>query len=299
MEHVSAFAPGHITGFFALRNDPPEPEGKGSIGAGFSVCLGARAEITRTTGDKMHVFLDGRRYDPLRHSTTRVVLERFVALLGHVPGLKVEVHHDLPVSHGFGMSGAGALAVALALEHMFALPEGFAVRTAHVAEVEASTGRGDVVGSAGGGFEARVSPGIYGEVRRFDIGGQVHLLSGGGVNTPLMLGDPVIVRKIEGAGENALHRFLASPDIRTFSMLSRTFARECGLAPGKVSQVLDALAGVAHAGVVMLGESVFAFPGEHEGWNTLVEDVAHRMGWLHWSTEVDREGARILSPEGA
>ncbi|MDY6779980.1 MAG: sugar kinase, partial [Halobacteria archaeon] len=132
-----AFAPGHITCFFAAaeHDDPLE---SGSRGAGIVVEDGVTAEVSSASGDESSVIVDG-------DDTEFETVERLLDMLDVTA--RVEVESEIPIGAGFGASGSATLATALAANTEFELghEREQVVAAAHVAEVKSGTGLGDVV----------------------------------------------------------------------------------------------------------------------------------------------------------
>ncbi|MGQ0535553.1 MAG: pantoate kinase [Methanobacteriota archaeon] len=292
MPEAAAFCPGHITGFFSIHDDAPDPERKGSRGAGFSVDLGATSHVALSAAPapEIHVFIDG---EPARDAaTTRRAVE---LLLGRSPvSAKVRTELDLPVSQGFGMSAAGALSAALAVAKAAGLGRSEALRAAHVAEVERRTGLGDVAGAWTGGVEIRRRPGLppWGAVEKVAADAEIVLcVVGEPVATPRVLSDPVRRKRIRDAGDEALALLLQRPTLPELVRLSADFARRTGLAS---DAVLDALAAVEGAGgaasMSMLGNSVFALGPRARD----IEAVLAPLGDT-FVVRIDPGGARLLT----
>ena len=131
-----AFCPAHITGFFSLPLDSEEMgEKEGSRGAGFSLELGATAEVE----------LDKRGWDIVVNGepTSFMVVEKTV--FNFASGGSIDIETDLPFSQGFGMSGACALAAGTALLEELGEDTERALSAAHKAEMFCRTGMGDVL----------------------------------------------------------------------------------------------------------------------------------------------------------
>ncbi len=173
----------------------------------------------------------------------------------------VEVSSDVPVGAGFGVSGAAALATALAANDVFELgrSENDLVRVAHAAEAAAGTGLGDVVGQFRGGLPVRLEPGApgYGRMDGVPARPRVEYVSFGELSTERVLGgelDPV-----REAGEAALTRLMRAPDERELLAAGREFAGEAGLLVPEVAEAVAAVeAEGEQASMAMLGRTVYA-----------------------------------------
>lgn len=290
---ATAFAPGHVTGFFEICDEADDPARIGSRGAGFSVRLGvtSRVAVASDGFPGIECRVNGAPYEA---DTTRAAVE---LLLGKEPlQVTIDQRMDLPVSQGFGMSAAGALSAALAVAQVLGRPRREAVWAAHTAEVLHRSGLGDVVGAALGGFERRLEPGVepYGRIETFRIGEAVEdvmlVVVDEAILTKRILQDPAHRAEIRRAGAEALRRFQESPSLRSFADLSRQFSMETRLASNRIAQLYGELERLAYVGQCMLGGSVFAFGRSHD-----VRRRLARRGQV-FATKIDFEGARLVGP---
>ncbi|MBI2076883.1 MAG: hypothetical protein HYT80_00730 [Euryarchaeota archaeon] len=288
---ATAFAPGHVTGFFEICDDAEDPARIGSRGAGFSVKLGvtSRVSVDEDAFPAVEVRVN-RAQD--RADTTRSAVE--LLLGGTQPGVLVEQTMDLPVSQGFGMSSAGALSATLALASILGRPRKDAVWAAHTADVTQRSGLGDVVGAAVGGFELRLEPGLepYGRVASFrtreTVDDVLLAVVDQEILTKRILTSPADRAGIKKAGADALRRFQEDPGLRSFADASRTFSLETRLASDRIIRVYNELERLAFVSQCMLGGSVFVF-----GRSSEVRQRLSRHGPV-FATKVDFEGARLL-----
>jgi pantoate kinase len=295
-DEATAFAPGHITGFFEIRDEATDPAQIGSRGAGFSVSLGvtSRVRLDRESPPGITVTERGA---PLEAATTRRALALLVA--DEPVHVHVEQRMDLPVSQGFGMSAGGALSAALALVQLLGRSRQEAVWAAHCAEVFQRTGLGDVVGAAAGGFEVRVRPGCapYGEIRPWAPDGPATdvLLAvvSPAVLTKRVLTDPARRADIQRRGGALVDEFLEDPTLSQFVDASRRFATESRLATAEILKLWDQVGHRVALGQCQLGGSVFVFGAD--------ADVERRLRALGpvFRTRIDREGARPVEPGAA
>jgi pantoate kinase len=254
---ATAFVPGHVTAFFSAHARPDDPAAAGSRGAGVALSDGVRVTVADDGGGSAPgvVDFDGERVavDPVG---------RVLDGLG-VPGATVAATSDLPLGTGFGVSGALALGTAIAGNAAAGTTrsENDLVELAHVAEVEAGTGLGDVVAQARGGVPVRLEPGAPGAGGRLDgvpIRPRVEYVAFGELSTAEVLAGDTAA--LSAAGAAALSDLRAAPTGPRLLGLARRFAREADLL---VPEVESALAAVAEAGgeaaMAMLGRSVFGF----------------------------------------
>ena len=247
---ATAFVPGHVTGLFTVdRTD--DPARTGSRGAGFTLADGI--EVTVAPSEQTTVTLDGT--DTAVESVNRVLeaLDRTA---------HVEVETDLPVGRGFGLSGGMALGTALAANETFDLARGEneLIRIAHVADVLAGTGLGDVVGQARGGIVLRLQAGAppHGNLDAIPGNGRVEYMALDELSTPDVLEDrPEVITE---AGTEALAALEAEPTRERFMTAAQQFTADVGLATPRIETILTAVEerGGA-ASMAMLGETVFGF----------------------------------------
>jgi pantoate kinase len=302
-----AFAPGHVTCFFTVHNDADvAPARRGSRGVGFSVESGVEAHA-RALGPprpargglpfELAVWDNGSPVEDPR--TTRATLEALVALggdRGPVPGrLELRNAYTLPLGAGFGVSGACALSAALAANEALGLHVPFSrcVEAAHVGEVSASSGLGDVVAQATGGFEVRLGPGAppHGRIRALGAPSDPLLLvTFGPLRTKAFLGAPERVAAANEAGGQALAKFLEDPTLDQAIARGLEFAQRLGLVSPAARAILESLPGNCAGTVAMLGDSlVVARPPPGLG-------AAARQAHATFveATHVAAHGARLL-----
>ncbi|MCK5547801.1 MAG: hypothetical protein KAI64_02220 [Thermoplasmata archaeon] len=285
-----AFCPGHITAFFEAC-DHEEPLKRGSRGAGFCISLGVHTEVeVREAGEQeVGIWINGRKRDA---ETTELVVRRIIGSRG--VDVKVRSVVELPVSQGFGMSGAGALSTAYALNEALRLKLGKQdlIQIAHVAEVEAMTGLGDVYPQGMGGMDTRLSPGAppHGKlVRRTARKRIVLCIVGRELRTKRVLADPVMRTRINDIGRECVDDYIGRPSWPKLFELSREFARRTKLASRKILKALEEVESCGgKAGMVMLGNSVFASGDEKR----LIR--ALQKHGKAFSCAVDNKGARLI-----
>ncbi|MBE8539027.1 pantoate kinase [Geoglobus acetivorans] len=242
------FVSASITAFFSSKISD-SPETTGSYGVGFTIDKGVRAEISEKEG----VYLNGERVD---FPTVSYVLEK----LG---GRGVELFSDVPISSGFGVSGASALATAIEVSMGKNLGHSFLelADLAHEAEVVNLTGLGDVVTQSHGGIVVRISPGCpsRAKVVRYLHRADVKFLVMGTLPTRDILSDEIKRKNINRLGKSLLKDFLKKPLMDCVFELSKKFAVESGLADEDVIDAIEAVESAGgKAGMVMLGKTVFA-----------------------------------------
>lgn len=244
-----AFVPGHAAGFATVDHDD-DPTKAGARGGGLTLSDGVT--VTVRSAEERTVTLDG---ESVELDAVERVLETLAA------DVTVSGASDLPRGAGLGVSGGMALGAALATNR--ALDRGLSanelVTVAHGAEVQAGTGRGDVVGAVRGGAPVRLEPGgphenvvdAIPEPARIEY----HILGGSGITPP---GD----EELTVAGERALSAVVRDPTLSTFMEASRRFVRETGLLTDRARGVIeDVAAAGGSATMAARGETVLALDG--------------------------------------
>jgi pantoate kinase len=256
---AQAFVPSHITGFFAAHRRE-EPRLAGSVGCGLCLSLGATT-IVESAPDiqETEIFLN----DVLSEApVSRYVVEK----LAKEP-VRVKTELQMPFGAGFGASGAGALGCAYALNSFFdlGLTANWTAAVAHEAEVVNRTGLGDVIAQNIGGLVVRLQPGApgTGRIDRIPVPPlPISYVVRGPISTSQVLSDEKVMTAVNTAGESALKEFLKKPTFTQFMRLSRCFTVNCGLASDWALQAIEAVeAAGGMAGMIMLGDAVFAFGG--------------------------------------
>lgn len=254
-DHVVAFCPGHISGYFKrIQGDVLATTG--SIGAGIVITEGVTATVS--SSDRISICV--RRSSP-RGARGEVsygspLIEDVLKKLD----LTASVITDcvLPIGAGFGLSAAALLGTLTALNRLYELEMNTTeiAQCAHAAEVTHRTGLGDVAACQGGGRVIRSGPGINGLIeRRFDMPGPLYAVSFGPIHTPAILGSPGQMDRVSSAFPERIPK---SPE--DFFFLSRQFAENSGLITREVEDVLRFcdVKGIL-SGMTMLGNGIFAY----------------------------------------
>jgi len=271
-EAVSAFVPGHVTGFFAVH-DGETPMTTGSVGGGITLADGVT--VTVRAGER-ETYLDDTSAPIAPVERIREVLDLDATVL---------VESALPPGCGFGVSGAATLGTALAAAESFDLEysENELISLAHGAEVRAGTGLGDVVAQAHGGMVLRTEPGAPGEGELDGISARetVEYLAMDELSTADVLdGDTDALSEF---GQQSLQIVQSEPTVETFMRASRRFAREAELLTQPVIEAIqEANEAGGDAAMAMLGETVFCL-------GTGLTDA----GYDAERTEIDPAGASL------
>lgn len=257
---AKAFAPGHITGFFVIKDRHKDIRKKGSLGAGFCLSKGAvtRVNIKKSSQQKIDIFLNNKKSIS---NVTRYVVKK---ILGEKPyHVLIKTTLQLPIFQGFGMSGAGALSTGIAINRALKLNLSFnkIVEIAHESEIKNKTGLGDVVAESFGNAEMRIKEGLppFGEIKRIKWNHDIVLcVLGRGIKTRAVLNNPECRKKINRYGVMCMKEMMNKTTIENFFHLSYDFALKTGLANKKIIKAIEEANKYGTSSQAMLGNSVFA-----------------------------------------
>lgn len=286
-ESPTIFVPSHITGFFDPYYDK-DPLRSGSRGAGFCINLGARIKacVSRSSSQSIDIFINGKREEAITTLTAARSIIGKESLK-----IKIDIEQDLPTSQGFGMSGAGALGVSLALSEIFGIDRISAIKNAHTAEILCKTGLGDVVAQAFGGIEIRKSPGLppWGMIEHIPGDFEVVLcVVGDKLKTSDFLGRDDIIRKISLKGKYCVSELLENPSVEKLIDLSFEFTKSLNLGSEKIKKVIEIANNYGKASMCMIGNSIFAV-GETDA----LKELLSNFGEVYVA-RVDQYGARAV-----
>ncbi|MCW3990403.1 MAG: GHMP kinase [Candidatus Bathyarchaeota archaeon] len=301
MKEASAFAPGHITGFFQICDEPEDPLHKGSRGAGFSISIGIQTKVRVEPAERdiISVVMNGRVTG--KAVVSENVVRRMLAMAEKPQ--RVEVTHEIetPIGAGYGSSGGGALTIALAMNDALGLGLSYvdASKVAHLAEIECKTGLGTVFAATQGGFGVLYKPGApgIGEAIKYDRSEEltafcVHF---GPISTSEALSDPDLRRRINDLGGNFVDEIRGNLGPSRFMELSREFTDYVGITTPRLKVVLDAAdkAGVP-CSMAMFGEALFSLVEKDEAGR--VAEFYRRAvpGQNFRALSIDERGAHLL-----
>jgi len=252
---VTAFCPGHISGYFKRVNGAT-PASTGSIGAGIVIDSGVTATVSRSDNITIHIRRKDKRGTIRDQNVGSPLIESVMKKLGITASVMTEC--CLPIGAGFGLSAAALLSTLTALNRLYSLSltdHGIAV-LAHEAEVQHRTGLGDVAACQAGGWVVRDGPGIDARIHRYyDLTKPVYAVSFGPIHTPSVLGSPQQMERVASAfPHRAPHN-----GVDLFSV-SQHFALKSGLATREVLEVIRSCTErKIPVSMTMLGNGVFAY----------------------------------------
>ncbi|MHC1623218.1 MAG: pantoate kinase [Candidatus Methanospirareceae archaeon] len=258
---VKTYSPSHITGFFEIC-DNKNPLYKGSIGCGIVLEAGCVTEVSlgNNLPVKAQIKINGRAEEA---NTTKYVVEHLTGTSEAM--VVVSTNFEVPVGCGFGASGAGALSTALALNELLSLnmTVNEVAQITHCAEVENSTGLGDVIAETYGGVVIRKKPGPpgIGVIDRIPHRNEkISYVAFGKKSTKSVLteGGEEMKRRINEAGRAAMKALMRKPTLETFMRASREFSLQSELISDTCKDAIEAVDAEGKvASVAMLGETVF------------------------------------------
>ena len=301
MREATTFAPGHLTGFFQICDQPEDPLQKGARGSGVSLTRGiyTRVSVEPSQVDSQSISINGEATGDAFVSQN--VLERFRALLSQPHSIRVEHTLEVPMTAGFGSSGAGALTLALSLNEALrlGLSRIDAAQIAHGAEIECRTGLGSVFAALSGGFGVLVKPGGpgVGEAITFDDceGYSVVYQHFGPIPTTEALADPGLRTRINELGGELVDGLRMELTPQRFMESSRRFAEHLGLVTPRLRRVFDAADGAGYpCTMAMFGEVAFSVVEKeraHGLSELLMETIPDCEAVI---TSIDTAGARLV-----
>jgi pantoate kinase len=301
MREASAFAPGHITGFFQICDGADDPLMKGSRGAGFSIDRGVHTRVLVEPADRDAVTVIMNGVVTKEAVVSENVVRRMLSKAEEA--VRVDVNHTIqtPIGAGFGSSGGGAITIALALNEALGLGLSYveAARVAHVAEIECKTGLGSVFAATEGGFGVLYRPGApgIGEALKYDRSDELAAvyMHFGPISTSEALSDPVLRRRINDLGGRLVDEIKGDLGSSRFMTLSRRFTDYVGIATPRLRVVLDEAdeAGVPCA-MAMFGEALFSLVSKDE--TSTVAEVFKRAVPGHEVNivKIEEQGAMLL-----
>jgi pantoate kinase len=253
---IRAFAPANISLIFETYPAAP-PHGRGSLGVGITLTEGVQATVQRASiAHPAGIFVDGEAWE---FSTVKYVLAALTA-----EPLHIELTAAFRFGCGFGMSGASALATALAINELLQLGKS-AIElgmVAHHAEVAAATGLGDVGGQFNGGIMMKTVRYEPLSVIQLPLHTEtLHVRIHGPIHTADVIDSAEKLQSINAAGHHALAELVTAGTELTLGKLfdiSLHFAESSGLLTHRemIATIKQIQASGGHATMIMLGEAI-------------------------------------------
>jgi pantoate kinase len=250
---AKAFSPAGISSFFqaCLWDSKGEllkdPALIGSRGGGIVIKKGVITELEILPSQKntIKVFINGK-LTPNAH-TTRTAIEFVLKEVKQAYNVIIRHHIEVPMSAGYGTSGAGALSSVMALNDALELElSKYEIgKIAHIAEVRCQTGLGSVSGILNGGIVLIVVPGVEGlfNIERVPINpnfaGKVVTALVSPIKTRGVIKSYEKLRKINEYGEITLKLIRENPTIENFFKSCKDFAINSGLMSVLIKKMTD------------------------------------------------------------
>ena len=274
----------------------------GAHGGGFVISEGvtARVEVKKAEANRISVYINGKLAPEAKTSET--VVKKILGRAEVAYEVRVEHNVEVPIGAGYGASGAGALAVGLALNEALALKLTYneVGRIAHVAEVECKTGLGTVAPLMLGGAVVTVKSGGPGLclIDRIPLKPNYRIVSGcfGPITTKTVLASPRVRRRVNQFGRRTLNQILEDTSIENFMASCKKFAAEVGLMSSRVRRLIDAMekAGAIGATQNMVGEAAHALVEEERMKNVVGAAGRLMSSEKIYTAKIDLAGARLI-----
>ena len=257
MSTVKAFAPGNVSGVFKIiaHEDPAKMH---SLGMGFTVADGVTVTVAESESTSVRF-----NANPIEFATVRTVVAKLTRAR-----LSIEIETNLPLSGGFGLSGASSLATAFALNELLGLglTEDALGMAAHTAEVENLTGLGDVAGQFNGGCLIKLVPGDPLAAVSVPVPEQiVHYRYFSPINTRDVIGNPEQRQRINAAADTALTDLArlekrGETEFASYILVAKKFAIQSDLLldDDVRSTIRECEDSGGTASMIMLGNAVFS-----------------------------------------
>ncbi|HUY00602.1 MAG TPA: pantoate kinase [Candidatus Deferrimicrobium sp.] len=295
--------PGHITGFFEIcRSKIGDARYTGSRGAGVCIDKGVETTVSIKGSGGTTIRINGElEIAPV----TQSVINSFLRLINKDVAFEINHKIEVPISAGFGASGAGALSTAFALnkELNLNMSRNAVATIAHIAEVESQTGLGDVIAQTYGGVEIRTEPGAPGIGRidqiLTDPSLQVLCINLGKLETKAVLTNPAQQNRINQAGKILVSELLKNVTVENLLRLSKKFMEESELASEGLKELLQYITGFHRLpfSMVMLGESLFTFIKKEEGAELQDEVQAYSSKLNVFICDIDFRGPKLVEAQ--
>jgi pantoate kinase len=277
---IEAFSPGDISCLFQVVADP-DPERMHSLGLSFTVEEGVTARVTKSTQRSV-------RFN--NSSFPFPTIETLLDILATEP-ISVELTSPLPLSCGFGLSAACALATSYAVNELcnLGLTKYQLALKAHVAEVKNLTGLGDVCIQYNGGCCGRFAPGRPLEAVSINVPDQpIYFRHFSALNTSEVLRSEERKVAINHAAKSALsdiENLLSSNkensviNFGEIVNISLTFAKESGLLLDRqVKELIDSIrVDGGYTSMIMLGNAVFSLKPFPNATKTFLRNHSARL----------------------
>ncbi len=257
----------HITGFFSIHDEHPDPLFRGSRGAGFSISRGITTRVEFSDDKKNHFYFNNNEVSSEIANVTNNVLKQFLILLKLEKerdfGISIFHEFDVPLSCGFGASASGALGCSFALNDLLGinLEEKTLYGIAHIAEINEGGGLGDILSLYQGGWEFRSKEGapFIGQAENIVQNGyKIATVTFGEISTKSIIKSKEWKEKINVVGDHFVDCIVNEPSIINFAKMSKEFSLGTLLVTPDIIEFYEELsADDVLVSQIMLGNGVF------------------------------------------
>jgi pantoate kinase len=250
MQSARAYSPGHITAFFKIYKN-------GSTGAGINVSDGVITQVNakKSSENKAAIFINGKKSTA---QTSKEVIEQFAGKSGRKFNLKIKHTVKLPIGYGLGLSGAGALSLAIALDKIYGTNysrEQLRKIATH-AEVKCGTGLGDVTAELYAGAMMGAKPYPSKKVMQIKTSKKFIVLGFfAPIETRKIIRSHAWKKKVNALGMECMEKLGRKRNFEQLILCARYFTAELGLAHPKILRLMDECPDAAQS---MLGQTAFA-----------------------------------------
>ena len=230
---ISYWVASHITGFFTIHDEHPDPLYRGSRGAGFSISRGTTTRVEFSDDNRNHFYFNNNEVLSETANVTNNVLKQFLTLTQLEKerdfGLSIFHEFDIPLSCGFGASASGALGCSFALNDLLDinLEEKTLYGIAHIAEINEGGGLGDILSLYQGGWEFRLNEGapLIGKAENIVQNGyKIATVTFGEIATKSIIKNKEWKEKINVVGNHFVDCIINEPTISNFAKMSKEFS---------------------------------------------------------------------------
>lgn len=252
MKVASFYCPAGISLIFKIW-EHKNPLKMGSTGVGFTVDTGVIVTVKRSSRDA--IFFNGKKiFFPTVSSVKNYLTKE---------KLEIKIKSTLPLSCGFGLSGASSLTAAFAINKLLTIKKNKSdlTKIAHLAEIENRTGLGTVGTVCTGGFLLKKSPGLPVKARSLPfLNNSIYAVVIGKIDTAKILQSDSLAKKINKAADLVLPEIdkFKNINLKQLLDLAYLFAEKSSLLNlSKLSPLLKELqkSGI-HASMAMLGRVI-------------------------------------------
>ena len=274
---AKAFAPGNISCVFVIQKEK-NPAKSGSLGMGFTVNKGVIATIKKLNNNIKFNKRNQKNNNKIYFNRKKINFPTVNSVIKKLTdkNVVVSLKSDFPLGMGFGISGASALATTYALNKLLNLRKSKKelALIAHIAEVENSTGLGDVVNQYFGGFLIKYESSYKFKVKRIPLSNKkIYYRYFSPIDTKKVISNKKSENRINRAGIQALNKIKKldknNLNLKNLIEVSKEFSDKSGLL--KTKRVINAIKNIenndGNASMIMLGNAVFSdvkFRGSRE-----------------------------------